>query len=64
MKIMNFIKWAGISLVAGLAAVGAEIARNKNRCDYVRHHILGLHDAPTQQIHAPSLINNVQKQVK
>lgn len=64
MKIMNFVKWAGISLVAGLAAVGAEIARNKNRCDYVRYRILGLRDAPNQQIHAPSLSNNVQKQVK
>ena len=64
MKIMKVVKWAGLALAAGLAVTSAEVARNKNRCDYVRHWLFGQHDASSQQNHAASMNNGAQKQVK
>ena len=64
MKIMKVVKWAGLALVAVLAVASVEVARNKNRCDYARHWLLGQHDAPAQQNHEPFMSNGVQKQVK
>ncbi len=44
----------------GIAAVSVEIARNKNRYDYVRDRIFGPQDAPAQQSQSP-MNSNVQK---
>ena len=61
MKIMKVVKWAWLALVAGLAAASVEVIRNKNRCDYVGHWLVGQHDALSQQNHAASMNNGAQK---
>ena len=50
-------KWAGLALVAGLAATIVEIAQKKNRYDYVGHCIFDQLDAASQQNYAASARN-------
>ena len=54
---MKVLKWAGLALVAGLAATIVEIAQKQNRYDYVGHCIFDQFDAASQQNYTASARN-------